>query len=85
MIRLIMVSEYLQDLGLLEVKAQSSHSDLELVIIDTPILVGVKQLKSLLDLLLLLVRELRSRMCASFGLLCSGIHRIAWREGGVER
>ena len=60
MIRLIMVSEYLQNLGFLEVKAQSSHSNLELVIIDTPILVRIEQLESLLDLLLLLVCELGS-------------------------
>jgi hypothetical protein len=69
MVRLIMVSEYLQDLGLLEIKAESSHGDLEFVIIHTPILVGIKQLKSLLDLLFLLVCKLRSRVCASFGFL----------------
>ena len=85
MIRFVVVAEYLQDFGLLEVKAKSPHSDLELVVIDTPILVGVEQFERLLDFLLLLVRELRSRMCASFGLLCGRIHWIAWRGWGVAR
>lgn len=57
--------------------AEYPHSNLELVIIDTFILVSIKWLENLLSLPLLLTRELKSQTRASFGLLCSIIYRMA--------
>jgi hypothetical protein len=70
---LVVVAEQLQDLRLLEVEAERAHGDLELVIVDGAVLVRIKELERLLDLLLLLVRQLRPRVRAPLGrLLRSG-------------
>ena len=64
-----MVSQKFQYFRFLEVESKGTHGDFELVVVDTAVLVGVEQLERLLDLLLLLVCELWSRVCATLGLL----------------
>lgn len=54
----IVIPDQLQDLGLLQLKPERSHGHLELVVIDRSIMILIEQLESLLDLLLLLLREL---------------------------
>ena len=66
---LVVIPQDLQHLRFLQVEPQRTHGDLELVVVHAPVLVCIKQLKRLLHLLLLLVRELRPRVrCASLGL-----------------
>lgn len=69
---LVVVTKNLEHLRLLHVKAKRTHGDLELVVVDAAVLVGVEELERLLDLLLLLVGELGPRVSAAFGLLRCG-------------
>ena len=80
-----MIAEDLEDLGLLEVEAEGTHRDLELVVIDTAVFVCVEELKRLFDLLFLLVGELWPRVGATLGFLgsCGAVHCVG-RVCGVE-
>lgn len=67
-----MVAKNLKDFRLLHVESKCAHSDLELVIVDTSILVCIEEFKRFLDLLFLLISELRPRMRTPFSLLYCG-------------
>jgi len=54
----VVLSHQLQHLGLLDIKSQSPHRDLELMIVNLACSVTVEQIESLLDLLPLLLRDL---------------------------
>lgn len=54
----VMIPDQLQDLCLLQLESQSPHGDFQLVVVDCTIVIGIKQIKRLFDLLLLLLGQL---------------------------
>src|ERR1700722_4743733 len=69
MTRLVVVPQDFQHLCLFQIKAQGAHGDFELMVVETPVLIGVEQFKGLFDFLLLFVRKLWTGVGAPFGFL----------------
>ena len=74
----VVVAHDSEDLLLLDIESEGAHSDLELVVVDSAGLVGVEELESLLDLLLLLISELRT--AAAFNWVCASAKELGLLE-----
>ena len=71
-----MVAQEGGDVGLGHVEAQRLHGHLELVVVDPPVLVQVEQRERLVDLLALVLRQLRR--CVGRRRCCCRCGAVAW-------